>query len=165
MKIKTSQEMLDSLVEKDTPWDQILKVFMDRADRYQGYYKRATERNTALKAEVRDLLTKQGRIKTVRVDRIVKDNWGSYVWYRNNKYRYNDDGLWVKHDQGVHVMATAREGVFMVNILIAEEDMPEVFVGECRGNIMGKKVILTDGHMINYGDKFEIRKLEEKRNG
>ena len=164
--IKSSQEMLDSLKEKGATPERILEVMMNRGDRHLAYYNREREQRTEAIKELRELQRLTGRLITVNVDHIAHDTWGKYTWYKGNKYRWNGD-LWVKNDSKntPHYMAKHRHGKFKVTILLAEEDMPEVFVGECRGNIMGKKVILSDGHMINHGDKFEIRKLEEKKNG
>uniref|UniRef100_A0AAU8GES3 Uncharacterized protein n=1 Tax=Salmonella phage vB_SEnST11_KE23 TaxID=3161174 RepID=A0AAU8GES3_9CAUD len=164
MKIKTSQEMFDALVEKNASSERILEVMMKRADRHLEYYQSAKKQLLKLKAEHRNLLFSTGRLITVTVDHMAQDNYGAYVWYKNSMYRYEGDGIWKKYpnknNQCPHHMARHIHSKFKVNLLLSDEDMPEVFIGKCTGNVLGKKIIMADGHMIGYGDEFELRKVK-----
>ena len=160
-KIKSSQEILDSLIKQQATPGRILEIMMRRADRHLDYYEKVQERYKKLKEEHRALLRASGRLVTVRVDHMAHDNWGSYVWYKFNKYRYECDGIWkkCKNQESPQHMATHRHGIFNVNILLEEGDMPEVFIGKCTGSVFGEKVITAKGHMIGYGDEIELRKI------
>lgn len=160
--IKSSQEILDSLIKQQATPERILEIMMRRADRHLDYYEKTKERYKKLKEEHRALLRASGRLVTVKVDHMAHDNWGSYVWYKFNKYRYECDGIWkkCKNKESPNHMATHRHGIFNVNILLEEEDMPEVFIGKCTGSVFGEKVITAKGHMIGYGDEFELRKVK-----
>lgn len=160
MNIKSSKQIYEEHLEKGTPTEHILKVMVGRADRYQDYYDKSKERYEALKEEHYNLLRSSGRLVKVKVNHVARDNWGYYTWYKNNKYRYECDGIWkkCKDQSSPHYNARHTHASFNVNILLADEDMPEVFIGKCSGSVLGKKVILADGHMIGYGDEFELRK-------
>lgn len=163
-KPKTSAELLAEHLEKGTPKDRIIEILCRRGDRYLDFYNASQKRVKGLEEEVDGLLRGAGKLITVRVDRIVSDSWGRYVWYKNNKYRYEGRGVWKRHKDSrhPHYMSTPREGIFKVNILLEDEDMPEVFTGVCSGTVQGKKVILAEGHMIGYGDTFELRKVKNE---
>lgn len=167
MKIKTSRELYQEHLEKGTSAERILEIMINRADRYQEQYLNASSRICKLQEKHRNLLCSTGRLINVTVDHIAKDNWGSYIWYKNRKYRYEGNGIWKKYvDKGgnsPHYMAQHVHGKFKVKILLSEEDMPEVFLGKCTGSVFGEKVITAKGHMICYGDEFELRKV--KNNG
>ena len=156
----TSEQLLKNLRGKDTSPERIIEVMVRRADRYQEWYTDARKIAEGLNKKVNDLWREMGKLVTVEVDHIARDNWGSYTWYKCNKYRW-DGEKWVKdkRDNTPHYMAHHHYGKFKVDILLSEEDMPEVFIGECKGSVLGKKVILAEGHMIGYGDEFEIRKV------
>lgn len=164
MAITKSQEIYKSLIESNATPERILDVMMRRADRYLEHYERAKETLNNLKSEHQGLLKKTGRLVNVRVDHIAHDLWGSYTWYRYNMYRYAGDGVWKKYDNknntAPHCMATHRHGIFNVNVLLEEDDMPEIFIGKCTGSVFGEKVITAKGHMIGYGDEFELRKIK-----
>lgn len=164
MIIKSSKDMYDSLVDSGATQERILDVMMRRADRYLEYYDRAKETIKKLRSEHKELLKKTGRLVNVKVDHIAYDLWGSYTWYKYNMYRYVGHGVWKKYDNknkhAPHCMATHYHGIFNVNILLEEEDMPEVFIGKCTGSVFGEKVITAKGHMIDYGDEFELRKVK-----
>lgn len=163
MYIKTSKEMYDSLKEKGATPERILEVMMGRADRHLNSYESLKERFNKLHAEHRELQQKTGRLVNVKVDHIAQDSWGTYTWYKHNMYRYAGDGVWKKYNpkdrQAPHYQAEHMHGIYMVNILLAEEDMPEMFIGKCTGNVLGQKVIMAQGHMIGYNDEFELRKI------
>ncbi len=162
MNIKSSKQLYEEHLEKGTPLENILKVMVNRADRYQNYYNDMKNRAKLYEKQYDDLLRSTGRLVTVKVDHIAQDNWVSYAWYKHNKYHWNGKCWHKTDDKGPHYNAKHYQGKFKVDILLSEEDMPEVFTGVCKGNVLGKKVILAEGHMIGYGDEFELRR---KKNG
>ncbi|QKE60665.1 hypothetical protein KPP_12521 [Klebsiella phage KPP-1] len=156
---KTSQQLYEEHLEKGTPIENLLKVMVNRADRYQNYYNSMKNRAEMCEKKYDDLLRNTGRLITTKVDHIAQDTWGSYVWYRHNKYRWNGKYWYKTDDEGPHYNARHYHGKFTVDILHSEEDMPEVFIGKCTGSVFGEKVITAKGHMIGYGDEFELRKI------
>ena len=160
----TSKEMYDRLVDSGASQERILGVMMRRDDRHREYYERSQDRLRKLKQEHRSLLIATGRLITVKVEHIAKDVWGVYTWYKNSMYRYEGEGIWKKYvnknNEAPHYMAKHNHGIFTVNILLSEEDMPEVFIGQCIGTMRGEKLIGAKGHMIGHGDKFELRKIK-----
>lgn len=156
---KTSQQLYEEHLEKGTPIETLLKVMVNRADRYQNYYNSMKNRAEMCEKKYDDLLRNTGRLITTKVDHIAQDTWGSYVWYRHNKYRWNGKYWYKTDDEGPHYNARHYHGKFTVDILHSEEDMPEVFIGKCTGSVFGEKVITAKGHMIGYGDEFELRKI------
>lgn len=159
MNIKSSKQLYEEHLEKGTPLENILKVMVNRADRYQNYYNDMKIRAKNYEKQYDDLLRSSGRLITVQVDHIAQDNWVSYTWYKHNKYRWNGKCWHKTDDKGPHYNAKHYQGKFTVDILLSEEDMPEVFIGKCTGSVFGEKVITAKGHMIGYGDEFELRKI------
>lgn len=159
MTSETSKEILETLLLKEATPERILEVMMKRADRYQQYYKDMKNRAKVYEKKYDDLLRSTGRLVTVQVEHMAQDAWVSYTWYKNNKYRWNGKCWHKTDDKGPHYQARHYHGKFTVDILLSEEDMPEVFTGECIGTISDKKLIAAKGHMINHGDKFELRKI------
>lgn len=164
MKIKSSQDILEELQNNGASPERILAVMMNRADRFLNYYEKTKKRLTTVKQDYQSMLRSTGRLITTKVDHIATDQWGSYTWYKNQMYRHNGDGIWERfenqYNHAPHYMAQHRVGKFKVELLLSEEDMPEVFTGVCKGSVMGKKVILAEGHMIGYDDEFELRKVK-----
>lgn len=159
MTSKTSKQLYEEHLEKGTPVENILRVMVNRADRYQGYYNEMKNRAKLYEKQYDDLLRSTGRLITVKVDHIAQDNWVSYAWYKHNKYRWNGKCWHKTDDKGPHYNARHYQGKFTIDILLSEEDMPEVFIGKCTGSVFGEKVITAKGHMIGYGDEFELRKI------
>lgn len=113
MKSKTSQQLYEEHLEKGTPIENLLRVMVNRADRYQNYYNSMKNRVEVYEKQYDELLRNTGRLITTKVDHIAQDTWGSYVWYRHNKYRWNGK-YWYKQMMKGRITT---QGTIMVNLL------------------------------------------------
>lgn len=144
--------------------EEIITWLIERLERKDylndGYRKVHKE----LKEQMIKAQFESGRRKSVCVDSILSTPWRKFVYYKDTRYCFNEKmKAWVKDTSKNSLMQHHVEhlpGKFHVELILSDEDMPEVFTGKCTGSVFGEKVITAKGHMIGYGDEFELRKVK-----
>lgn len=161
----TLQEAVDIRRSKGQSDAEIIDYLVGRSDRQEERLAHYKQRYSEMKEALKHSQFESGRRVKVTVDNIIRTCWGNYLYHKNTRYCY--DGkvkAWVKDTNKNSLLQYNLEhipGKFHIEIILPDEEMPEVFIGKCTGSVLGKKLIMAEGHMIGYGDEFELRK---KRN-
>lgn len=110
---KTSQQLYEEHLEKGTPIENLLRVMVNRADRYQNYYNSMKNRVEVYEKQYDELLRNTGRLITTKVDHIAQDAWGhTYGTGITNTAGMVNTGI----KQMMKVRITT-QGTIMVNLL------------------------------------------------
>lgn len=161
---KSLQEAIELRRSKGQSDAEIIDYLLKRSDRKEEYLTYYKKRTSELKEALIRAQFESGRRVKVTVDNIIRTCWGNYLYHKNTRYNY--DGkfkAWVKDTNKNSLMQHHVEhlpGKFHVELILPDEDMPEVFTGECIGTMYSQKLIAAKGHMIGHGDKFEMRKIK-----
>lgn len=163
---KSWKEIVQELRDKGRPETAILDHLVNRLDAKEEMLEAFRARNSKLKQQLIDSQIESGRRKTVKVDGIIRTDWGNYLYYDSVRYRYSGvDKAWVEDkNRGSLNQYTVEHinGIFKVTLILADKSMPQKYTSTAmNGRFQGKHILLCPDFLVNVGDEFIMFKKEK----